>query len=318
MKDQVFSFRAYYSKVKKLIKGKKYDLIVASSSRLFTAYLGYTISKELNVPLYLDIRDIFYDTLEDVLENGIIKTVALPVIKFIEKRTFSSARHINLISEGFKPYFSNYKQASLSFFSNGIDDIFLAANEVEAIGNMLMTDDINKLRTIVYAGNIGEGQGLHKIVPSAAKALQGKMKFLIIGDGGARDKLEAEIKRLNVDNVELHPPVKRNELIEIYREADFLFAHLNNYKAFEKVLPSKLFELATFSKPLIAGLSGFAGQFVRDNIENSILFEPCDVESLVKQLEMYVYKQVKRTTIMEQFRRGTVNKKMAESILKYI
>lgn len=318
MKDQILSFKTYYSKVKRLVKGKKYDLVVASSSRLFTAYLGYTIAKKMEVPLYLDIRDIFYDTLEDVLKDGIIKRATLPIIKYIEKRTFSSARHINLISEGFRPYFSSYKQAEFSFFPNGIDDIFLEANE-EAINNKIpIHENPGRIKTIVYAGNIGEGQGLHKIVPSAAKALQGKIKFIIIGDGGAKEKLESEIKQLNIDNVEFHPPIKRNELIEVYKNADFLFAHLNDFSAFEKVLPSKLFELATFPKPLIAGLSGFAGQFVKDNIDNSILFDPCNVESLVKQLENYNYKQVKRTAFMQNFRREAVNRKMVESILKYI
>src|SRR5690606_27355018 len=80
MKDQILSFKTYFTHVKRLVKNKKYDLVVASSSRLFTAYLGYTIAKKQNIPLYLDIRDIFYDTLEDILPNGIQKRVILPFI----------------------------------------------------------------------------------------------------------------------------------------------------------------------------------------------------------------------------------------------
>ena len=38
--DQIKSFKAYFSEAKKIVKGKKYDLVFASSSRLFTAYLG--------------------------------------------------------------------------------------------------------------------------------------------------------------------------------------------------------------------------------------------------------------------------------------
>lgn len=318
MKDQIFSFKTYYSAVKKLTKGKKYDLVVASSSRLFTAYLGHSIAKKLNVPLYLDIRDIFYDTLEDVLKDGLIKMAALPLIKLIEKRTFSSAIHINLISEGFKPYFSEYKQADFSFYPNGVDEIFLEANKDVLIEDLALSDIADREKTIIYAGNIGEGQGLHKVIPQAAKALVGKMKFIVIGDGGAKGKLEDELKRLQVSNVELRSPIKRNELIEVYKKADFLFVHLNNFKAFEKVLPSKLFELATFPKPLIAGLTGFAGNFVKNNFENIILFDPCDVDSLIQQLDSYTYKQVRRTAIMEKFKRETVNREMAESILKYI
>ena len=59
---------------------------------------------------------------------------------------------------------------------------------------------------IVYAGNIGEGQGLHKIVPQAAKILGNKFTFLIYGDGGAKIKLQKEIDNLKVENVILKDP----------------------------------------------------------------------------------------------------------------
>lgn len=313
MKDQVVSFKTYYQQVKKIVKGKKYDLVVASSSRLFTAYLGYSVAKKLKVPLYLDIRDIFYDTLEDVLEGGVVKKLALPVIKKIEKRTFSYASHINLISGGFKPYFHSYNNAAYTYFPNGIDNIFIEANK-----GAIQEASNSKIKTITYAGNIGEGQGLHKIVPQAAKALEGKFKFLIIGDGGAKNKLEEEIEKLQVSNVELHPPVNREKLIETYKESDFLFAHLNNYAAFDKVLPSKLFELATFTKPVIAGVGGFAANFVKTNIDNAILFEPCNVGQFVDKLNAYTYHQVKRDKFITQFKRENVNKEMAASMLEYI
>src|SRR5690606_36583763 len=182
MRDQIFSFKEYYSQVKKIIRGKKYDLVVASSSRLFTAYLGYTIAKQQGAPLYHDIRDIFYDTLEDVLQNSLVKTLALPVIKQIEKRTFRYSTHISLISGGFKPYLANYKQAEYSYYPNGIDDVFINANTAE----LTQTTVPKSVQTIVYAGNLGEGQGLHKIVPQAAKELSDSYKFVIIGDGGAK------------------------------------------------------------------------------------------------------------------------------------
>lgn len=313
MKDQIISFKTYYDRVKKLINGERYDLVFASSSRLFTAYLGYTVAKKLQVPLYLDIRDIFYDTLDDVLQSGIIKRGALPLIKRVEKKTFNYATHINLISGGFEPYFANFEHAHFSFYPNGIDDIFIEYNETST-----EIQDLNEPKTIVYAGNLGEGQGLHKIIPKAAKELQGKFKFIIIGDGGAKAKLEQELIKLNVTNVEIYPPIKRDKLLSVYKKADFLFVHLNNYKAFEKVLPSKLFELASFSKPIIAGVGGFAANFIKENIENTILFEPCNIDEFVEKIRKYEYKTFSRTAFIEKFKRSSVNRKMAFSILKYI
>lgn len=311
MKDQILSFKTYYQEVKKLVKSKKYDLIVASSSRLFTAYLGYTIAKMNNTPLYLDVRDIFTDTMKDVLQNKLVKAGVMPVLHTIEKKVFNYATHINLISGGFTPYFEKFTTSNYSTFPNGIDEVFL---------NLPLSNNINGTgpKTITYAGNMGEGQGLHIIVPKAAKALGKDYKFKLIGDGGAKQKLVEELDRLEVQNVEFIPPVKREELLEIYNNSDFLFIHLNDYDAFKKVLPSKVFELGAYDKPIIAGVAGFANNFIEKNISNKILFLPGDVEDMVSQLKNYTYKNEVRDDFIKKYKRENINREMAQSIVSYL
>ena len=308
--DQINSFKTYFFETKKLIADKKYDLVFASSSRLFTAYLGYVIAKKQRIPLYLDIRDIFVDTIKDVLTNTLLKTGVLPVLNTIEKKVFNYASHINLISAGFKPYFSKYNKPRYSFFSNGIDPEFLNLNASRQKNA--------NIKLITYAGNIGEGQGLHKIIPAAAKALGNNYQFLIIGDGGAKPKLSDGIARLNLTNVEIRNPVSRMELLKIYDQSDFLFLHLNDYEAFEKVLPSKIFELGAYDKPIIAGVAGFANCFISENISNRILFLPGQVDEMVKQLKSYTYQTGFRTDFLDKFKREEINKEMAKSIVSYL
>lgn len=312
MKDQIFSYKKYFFEVRRAIKGKKYDLVVASSSRLFTAYLGYTIAKKLKIPLYLDIRDIFIDTMEDVLHNPIAKLSTLPVLRVLEKKIFTYASHINLISGGFVEYFKKFKGPSFSTLPNGIDDMFLTLpkSSQEKKGD--------NVRLITYAGNIGEGQGLHKVLPAAAERLGANYKFLVIGDGGVKQKLVDEIKRRGINNIELKGPVSRNELLDIYLYSDYLFIHLNDYEAFKKVLPSKVFELGAYDKPIIAGVAGYANRFIQENIPNRILFLPGDVDDMVFQLENYNYSNEYRSTFIENFKRSNINKKLAESILTYL
>ena len=308
--DQINSFKTYFFEVKKIIKDKKYDLVFASSSRLFTAYLGYTIAKKQNIPLYLDIRDIFTDTMKDVLKSKALKAGVLPVLNVIEKKVFNYASHINLISGGFKSYFDKYNSSAFSSFSNGIDPEFM---------NLSATPAANKDQYLItYAGNMGEGQGLHKIIPQAAKALGDKYKFLVIGDGGVKQKLVDGLAEAGVTNVKLRGPVSRKELLAIYDQSDFLFLHLNDYEAFKKVLPSKIFELGAYDKPIIAGVAGFANQFIADNIPNRILFLPGDADDMVNQLKNYTYTTGFRQNFLQNFTRENINKKMAESILSYL
>ena len=68
--DQMFAFWKYYRETLRFTRDQNYDLVFASSSRLFTAFLGYQIARKKSIPLILDIRDLFVDTLSDVLKNS--------------------------------------------------------------------------------------------------------------------------------------------------------------------------------------------------------------------------------------------------------
>jgi glycosyltransferase involved in cell wall biosynthesis len=314
MLDQIVAFWHFFNAVLKLNQSKKADLVFASSSRLFTAFLGYKLAKKYKAPLYLDIRDIFVDTMNDVFKSKLVKILILPLLKTLEAITFNYAKHINLISGGFKEYFIRFKSPKYSYYSNGIDEEFIYKK------GLIQSNYISRTyKQIVYAGNIGEGQGLHRIIPKAAQLLGSEFKFLIIGDGGAKKQLQAEIKNLGVTNVILNNPVSRDELKSFYDKSDFLFLHLNDYPAFRKVLPSKIFELATFNKPIIAGVAGFSAQFINKEVSNSFVFDPCDVIQLVTFLKNNnLNSTIDRQHFVDKFRRTKINKEMAESIIFYL
>jgi hypothetical protein len=313
MIDQVLSFSKYFWTVVKMNKGKKTDLVFASSSRLFTAFLGYRLSLKSSAPLFLDVRDIFVDTMLDVLKPSFFKPLIIKVLKKIEKKTFNHAEHINLISEGFKEYCSMFRCKNFSFFTNGIDEDFLKVN------NSLSERKVKDSKLIIYAGNIGEGQGLDKIIPETAKLIGKDFTFLIYGDGGAKGKLQNEIDRLKINNVVIKNPISRKELTAIYRDADYLFLHLNDYAAFEKVLPSKIFELSTYPKTIMAGVRGYASHFIKNEVTSSFVFDPCDVSSLVSFLKNdNSSTRIDRIMFKEKYRRSAINQKLATNIIKYL
>ena len=306
--DQAFSFSTYFFKSLSITKGNQYDLVIATSSRLFTAFLGAYVSQRIKTPLYLDIRDIFTDSMNDVLKSNFLKFFLMPILYRVENYSFRKASHINLVSEGFSKYFQDRYNKEYSYFTNGIDDVFLNFD--------FERNEKNDIPVITYAGNIGEGQGLHIIIPEVAKSLEGEFKFVIIGGGGAKEKLIDTIRDHNVSNVEIVDPVSRDILLEYYRKSDYLFLHLNKYKAFEKVLPSKVFEYGATNKPIIAGVSGYAAKFVKENVSDSILFEPGDVTSFVNQIRSFRLEDFERNKFINKYKRSNVMKKMVSEIYK--
>lgn len=307
--DQIKSFYFYYREAKKITKHNQYDLVFATSSRIFTAFLGARISKKKQIPLYLDIRDLFSDTISEVFSLR-MGSILKPILLMIERFTFTSAKKINLVSEGFLAYFKKYyPQIPLSFFTNGIDKEFIRMSNTQDVVNK------NKTRIkVLYAGNVGKGQGLHKIIPEMAQRLKGRVLFKIIGGGGMIEKLNFKVQKSKLDNVSIALPVGRDILINEYLKADVLFLHLNDYDAFKKVLPSKLFEYAAINKPILAGVSGHCADFIRAEIDNCEIFEPANIEDAINKFNKLNFLTERRSKFIEKFERRKIMDKMAKDI----
>jgi glycosyltransferase involved in cell wall biosynthesis len=222
------------------------------------------------------------------------------------------ADRINLVSRGFENYFrSRYPDRSYSWFTNGIDQEFLRAewkpNETAGAQRPLL---------IVYAGNIGEGQGLHAILPQLAGRLAQRARFLVIGDGGRRELLLERLRQAAVQNVEILPPMPRSALLELYLSADVLFLHLNAYSAFKKVLPSKIFEYAALGKPILAGVAGYAASFIAAEVSNAGVFAPCNASEAVEKLETLTLRDRPRQEFVARFDRRRISAAMAAEILQ--
>lgn len=275
MADQARAFSTYARQVRKITSAGNWDLVFATSSRLMTAALGAHVSRRVGAPLYLDIRDLFTDTMEDVLAQSKMRLL-LPLFRWIESRTLNTACRVNVVSGGFLDHMNQLlPDQDIAVFTNGIDKEFLEEDFSRSVTS-------HDLPVILYGGNMGEGQGLHNIVPEAANLLRGVARLRLIGDGGRRSQLQHAVEAAGCSNVELLPPMSRTELMAQYRLADILFLHLNDHAAFRKVLPSKAFEYAATGKPMLAGVAGYPADFLRTQLPGCSVFAPCDAPAMAE------------------------------------
>jgi len=308
MADQAKAFLAYSKAIIGATRGKKYDVVLATSSRLMTAVLGALIAKRVNAKLYLDIRDIFTDAMEDILVGSFLRFM-MPGFRVLERWAFNSADKINVVSAGFLPEIQRIAPSvTPSVFTNGIDEEF--------IGQDFSSPCLENPPLVLYAGNIGEGQGLHNIVPIVAAATIGKIQFRFLGDGGRRKVLQKRLNEKALGNLIIMDPVPRSDLFDYYRKADVLFLHLNDLKAFHKVLPSKIFEYAATGKPILAGVSGYAAEFLKENVPGVEVFDPCNAEGMKIGLNRLLSgpRKIDRSEFCEKFRRQYIMREMAADI----
>ena len=310
MRDQSLAFAAFARGATAITRGEKYDVVLATSSRLMTAVLGAWVAARVGAPLYLDIRDIFVETIHDIAPRSVGWAATL-LFGWAERWAVGCAQRVNLVSPGFAPYFENrYPNRAFKYFINGIDDQFLCspatAPKVEAVVGRV---------TVLYAGNLGEGQGLHGILPALALRGQGRLHFRVIGDGGRREALVEALLRVGVTNVELVPPLSRERLIEAYREADVLFLHLNDHEAVKRVLPSKIFEYAATGKPILAGVAGFAASFISREVTNAAIFRPCDAGDAIRALDSLALADSPRLEFRRRYSREQISRDMASDVV---
>jgi glycosyltransferase involved in cell wall biosynthesis len=311
MRSQASSYARFAWTAARAASERHYDLVLATSSRLMTATLGAWVSRRSGAPLYLDIRDLFVDTMNEVLPPRVAPLLR-PALSAIERWTMRRAATVNLVSPGFESYFRRrYPHLPLSFFTNGIDDDFMAPAQHSPSGQ-------DGPITVVYAGNMGDGQGLHLIVPAIAGPLTGRAQFRLIGDGGRKAQLAHALAEAGVTNVTLLPPMSRTDLVVEYQAADVLFLHLNDFVAFTRVLPSKVFEYAALGKPVWAGVGGFAADFIRNEVSNAAVFPPCDAEAALRALDTLVLRPTPREDFVRRYARRDIMRSMAADIAAHV
>ena len=315
MLSQSYTFLNYAFKAFILCLKIKPDFIIGTSSRLMTAILTWLSSKLLKKRYFIDLRDIFSESIADILgkKNKFFGSLLRFILILVEKQILKSALGVNVVSEGFLEYFQNLglDTSNWLFFPNGIDKEFqnFASREI-----VMKTED----KTILYAGNIGTGQGLDTVIPSILKKIDSNYKFQIIGDGGKIAKLKNAIQAQNIKNIEFISPVGREELLKFYNNADILFLHLNNIPAYKRVLPSKIFEYGSLGKPIVAGISGYSKQFSKENISYIFFFDPGDSdganEAIIKASGCKVpLNEVK--SFVKKYSRGLIMSEMAKKII---
>ncbi len=135
-------------------------------------------------------------------------------------------------------------------------------------------------KVALYAGNMGEKQGLELLLDGARRmSAEADVVFVLAGDGAARRRLEAKSRGMqNVKWLPVQPSERLNDLLNL---AD---VHLLPQRAdvADLVMPSKLTNMLASARPVVAtAAKGMAIHDVVAGHEAGLVAEPGDVDGFV-------------------------------------
>ena len=262
---------AFSSLVYCLFFSKRADVIYAYHPPFTVGIVAIILKLFRQVPVVLDIQDMWPDTLK---ATGMINNARL--LGFVAKvcdLIYSAVTKIVVLSPGFKDLLVDrgVPESKIEIIYNWADEKVLRTTNNETPEGL---DRIEGFK-VLFAGNVGQAQGLNVIIDAALllKNDAPKLHFLVLGRGLKLEDLERRTKELNLDNVHFLPAVNMEKVGNFLGFADALLIHLNSDPLFEITIPGKTQAYMAVKKPIIMGVRGDASNLVL-RADCGVCFEP--------------------------------------------
>jgi glycosyltransferase involved in cell wall biosynthesis len=310
----------FSSTIVSLFKIRKIDYLLTISPPLFTGITGIILKKIRKVKFIFDIGDLWP---ESAVQLGFLKNKrVISLAEKLEKAIYSNSDFVNTVTKLTKNKVKNLhpfikKVLYIPNFVNGA--LIKKAPKDDSLLKKLGLE--NKL-VVGYAGNIGSAQGL-KIMTEAARCTRDNndIVYLIIGDGIDKPGLEEDIRRNDLKNVILQPPVSREEIIKYISLFDVMAIPLVKNDLFRITIPSKLYESMAAEIPVLLCVDGEARKIL-ESANCGMYVEP-ENSGMLSEKIMELYKNRKlleqlgkngRRRAEEEFDRAKVMQKFYEAL----
>lgn len=271
------------------LKNYKFDLIITRAPFLGDSTLVLPLKKHYKCPVYLMLFDIFPQTAWDM---GIIKSrLIFNFFKYQEKKMLSAFDVIWCTSPGNAKYMLDHHP---NLTSNKVKWLYHYARIEPAphIDRVAIRQSMGYTDTdfiALFGGNMGIPQKLENLLYLAAKAKVFKnAKFLFIGVGTEKTRIEQMAENLELDNVKFISYLPRSEYELFASSCDIGLVSLDERFTVPN-FPSKTTDYFKLSLPILASLDKSAatdyGNLLQDEIHGGLYAISGDIAKLFEQFE---------------------------------
>lgn len=262
------------------LRGRTFDVAIATVPGVPTLFAGLGIKKILNVPLIIEMRDAWPDVISSTKRNNPLMELASKKV-FAPRLTAAQRKADALVTTT-----ENFAQVLRARGMNRVHTISNGTSEQKAISAIAPLEKQSLQLKLLYAGTVGRSQGLENLIKGFAMACTQNpnvnFSLRIVGEGASKTGLEELAAELRAP-VEFLPLQSREAITEHYAWADATVVSLKDLPAFEWTVPSKLFELLTVPRFVIGMVRGEAADILKAS-GAGVCLDPSDVVGLANLL----------------------------------
>ena len=223
------------------------DLLFVESPPLFIGYAARALALRWKCPYIFNVSDLWP---ESAIRMGVVKPgLATALAERLELSLYRGAAGVTgQSSEIIEAVRRKAPGTPTELVTNGVDPARWGPARSTAAARALLGDAPGPL--FVFAGLLGLAQGLDAILDLAASlpaAMPGR--FVLIGDGPVREKLERRIAAEGISRVTLLPAQPRDAIPALLGCADAAVISLG--MSIPGAVPSKIYEAMASSLPIL-------------------------------------------------------------------
>jgi glycosyltransferase involved in cell wall biosynthesis len=236
------------------------DLMLVESPPLFIALAAIRLARRWHCPWVLNVSDLWPAA---AVQAGIVKRgMAIRLAEKLEVAIYRRACGVSGQSDDIVAGVRDKVQdVPTAVVTNGVDPGRFGRRLASAEARALLGTEPGPV--FVYAGLFGKAQGLDQIL-DLARALPADVggRFVLVGDGPERERLEARVRAERIDRVRLLPVQPRDEVPALLANADAAIISLG--MTIPGAVPSKIYEAMASELPILLIADGEAARRVTD------------------------------------------------------
>jgi glycosyltransferase involved in cell wall biosynthesis len=277
------------------------DVIMCESPPLFLGYSALYLKRKKRAKLIFNVSDLWPESAEKL---GVVTNQWMLKLAYsLEEKLYQKSILVTGQTQGIcKSINQRFPSVKTYWLPNGVDVYYY--NPLTVSGNWRADNGFSDKDVLfLYAGIIGLAQGL-EIILSAAEALkeQTSIKFILLGSGPEKEKLQLIKQTKQLNNVYFFDAVSKVKMPEIVKASDVSIIPLRKLELFLGAIPSKIFENLAMEKPIILAVDGEARELFVNQGQCALFSEPENVEDLVKNIQLLASDPLLRKQLGEKGR----------------